>query len=360
MKKRVTIKDIANKAGVSTGTVDRVLHNRGNVAVDVKKRVEEVMNELGYEKNLLASALAYNRTIRVVALLPEPEKDPYWKQTEAGIQKAAKSVQHYGLLVETVYFNYSDSNSFLDSAKEALSKKPKAMLFPPMFSEEAQWLLEQCKQLDIPNVMINTYLKDFDSLCYIGQDSYQSGVLGARLLNFGLSNGQTACILNLDFRTKFAYHLLDKERGFRAYFADNKESQINIIREDFDGFNDPYKLSAFLKNLLKTHPSLHGIFVTNSRTYKVLDCLAEISNRKIKIVGFDLIEANLKYLYQNKINFLINQNPIEQGFYGVTSLFRHLIQKKEVEKRQYLPLDIVVKENADYYLKKQLDFEIAI
>ncbi len=360
MKKRVTIKDIANKAGVSTGTVDRVLHNRGNVAADVKKRVEKVMDELGYEKNLLASALAYNRTIRVMALLPEPEKDPYWKQTEKGVKKAAKSVQHYGLLVETIYFNYADSNSFLRSAKEALSKKPAAILFPPMFSEEAQWLLEKCKQLDIPNVMINTYLKDFDSLCYIGQDSYQSGVLGARLLNFGLSNEQTACILNLDFRTKFAYHLLDKERGFRAYFADNKEADINIIREDFDGFNDPDKLSAFLKNLLDTHPSLHGIFVTNSRAYKVLDCLEKISDRKIKIVGFDLVAANLKYLYENKINFLINQNPMEQGFYGVTNLFQYLVQKKEVEKRQYLPLDIVVKENADYYLKKQLNFEMAI
>ena len=50
MKKRVRIKDIADKAGVSTGTVDRVLHDRGRVAPNVKKRVLEVVDELGYER----------------------------------------------------------------------------------------------------------------------------------------------------------------------------------------------------------------------------------------------------------------------------------------------------------------------
>ena len=61
MAKRVRIKDIAERAGVSKGTVDRVIHNRGNVAPAVKQRVLEVMKELNYRPNILASALAYNK-----------------------------------------------------------------------------------------------------------------------------------------------------------------------------------------------------------------------------------------------------------------------------------------------------------
>ena len=119
-------------------------------------------------------------------------------------------------------------------------------------------------------------------------------------------------------------------------------------------------LKVFLANLLKNNPNLHGIFVTNSRVYKVVDALEGITNRSIKIVGFDLVDANLRYLQENKIDFLINQNPHDQGHLGVMSIFKTLILKETVEQIQYLPLDIVVKENVKYYLKKQKQQELVL
>jgi len=50
--KKVTIKDIALIAGVSRGTVDRVINGRGNVSEDVAKKILKIANELGFEKNL--------------------------------------------------------------------------------------------------------------------------------------------------------------------------------------------------------------------------------------------------------------------------------------------------------------------
>lgn len=353
MKKRVRIKDIANKVGVSTGTVDRVLHNRGNVATDVKKKILEVIEELEYERNHLASALAYNRTFKVIALLPNPKSDPYWEAPNKGVLKAAKSVKHYGLIVEIIYFDLFDKQGFVDSAIKVLEGKPAALLFPPLFVKEAEWLIKKCEDIKTPYVTFNTELKGANYLCYIGQDSYQSGVLGARLLNFGVNEGETVCILNLDYSTKAAYHLLEKERGFNDYFTKNKSNKVKILKENFESFNDNELLKTFLKDLLERHPKLHGIFVTNSRAYKIINCLKEITNRSIKIVGFDLVDENLKYLQANKIDFIINQNPNEQGYLSVMSIFKHLIQKEKVEKIQHLPLDIVVKENVKHYLKKQ-------
>jgi len=45
---------------------------------------------------------------------------------------------------------------------------------------------------------------------------------------------------------------------------------------------------------------------------------------------------------------------------GIINLVNHLVFKKNVEKLQYLPLDIVVNENVDYYLKRQEEFEIVL
>lgn len=353
MKKRVRIKDIAEKASVSTGTVDRVLHNRGKVSEEVKQRVLQVIEELGYERNMIASALAYNKEVRIATLLPKTEIDPYWLQTNQGVLRANKALQHYGLLLEQTFFDYGNPASFLKMAKKVIASQPDGILFPPMFAQEAQWLISQCNEQELPYVIINTNLENATPLCYIGQDSYQSGVLGARLLNFGLSEGGQVCILNLDYSTKAAQHLISKENGFRDYFTEIQSKNIEIIREDFEQFDQPKQLRLFLEKLLKNYPKLSGIFVTNSRAYKLLDCL-EFSTleKKIKIVGFDLIAPNLKYLYEDKINFLINQNPSQQGHKGIHSLFKYLVHKEPIERFQYLPLDIVVKENAAYHVKE--------
>jgi hypothetical protein len=52
-KKIVRIKDIAEKAQTSKGTVDRVLHNRGKVADDVRERILKIIKELNYEQDRL-------------------------------------------------------------------------------------------------------------------------------------------------------------------------------------------------------------------------------------------------------------------------------------------------------------------
>ena len=70
MNKRTTIKDIAAQAGVSTGTVDRVIHDRGRVSVDVKEKVLQVMQDLNFEPNLIASTLAFNRILTMGVLMP--------------------------------------------------------------------------------------------------------------------------------------------------------------------------------------------------------------------------------------------------------------------------------------------------
>jgi LacI family transcriptional regulator len=362
MNQRITIKDIAQKAEVSIGTVDRVIHNRGNVAPKVKERIIEVMEELGYKRNIMASTLAYNRSFRIAVILPDYKLDPYWEEPKKGIDKAITIVQHYRVVVKSYYFNLFEPSDFLKKCNEMWADEdaPDAVLFVPQFLKESKILLEECKNRSIPNVMINTNISNSDSLCYIGQDSYQSGVLGARLLNSGTIEKSTVLFLNLAKGSTNAQHLIDKEEGFRDYFEQNKERGIKVIKGVFEEFYDDVKLKAFLKMNLEIYPELSGIFVTTSRAYRVIDCMSDEDVLRIKIVGFDLIEPNLEHLKTNKLNFLINQNPIQQGFLGIMNIVKHLILKKKVDPLQHLPLDIVVNENVAYYLNQELHSEILV
>ena len=353
MKKRVRIKDIAIKAGVSVGTVDRVLHERGHVAEDVRSKVTEIMQELGYERNILASALAFNKVIRIVALLPDYRMDPYWQHPYEGAKKAELSLKHYGAHVECRFFDLFDPVDFLKKAKEVLDSSPDGLLFPPLFKKEGIKLLDECKEKNIPTITINTFLEHPHVLAYIGQDSFQSGVLAARLLNFALRKGEPALILNLEKGVTNAAHILEKERGFRYYFANNGSKKINVVSRTFEDFDNKKMLHDFLSSFTQGPSQVGGIFVTNSRAYKVVDCLDQEELEKLVIVGFDPIEPNNQHLFGNKINFLINQNSVEQGYLGILALFKAIFLKQLPEKIQFLPLDIVVAENIQYYLRRQ-------
>lgn len=360
MNKNITIKDIAKAAGVSTGTVDRVIHGRGNVSPKKRSIVLKIMNELGYEKNLIASALALNKNFRIAVLLPDPEIDIYWKGSQAGVQSAMKSVKHYGVSCKYYLFNLFKPNSFMTKANELFEDKPDAILFAPVFTKESKGLLDKAKELGIPNVMINTNIKNADSLSFVGPDSYQSGVLAGRLLNLHRGKKATVVILNLSIGTKNAQHLLEKTAGFKAYYINAQMVNTEVVKYDFEAFDNEDEMKAFMQRIILRHPNLEGIFVTNSRVFRVVESLSLYQLRKVKIIGFDLLEKNIAYLKSEKIDFLINQNSVQQGYLGVLSLFNHIFLKQEIVKTQNLPLDIVVKENHSYYLQKEDSFQITI
>jgi len=355
MSRQIRIKDIAAQTGVSPGTVDRVLHNRGNVAPEVRARVLQVMQEMGYEPNLMARSLASNRkALHIAAILPDYRTDLYWAQPKEGVERAAEAVRHYGVTVAFHFFPLFDPSAFLDVVKKVLETRPGAVLFAPLFLHESEFLIRETTRLDIPKVMINTHIEHTDALCYIGQDSYQSGVLAGRLLDFGLDDGDQAMVLSLDKGVSNARHLLDKERGFKDFFHGVEHKSIEVHSEICEDFDHPELLRTWVYQQFEKHPRLHGFFVTNSRAYKLAQVLDPGTQKRVKIVGFDLIEPNLALLNDNKIGFLINQNPWHQGYLGIFAIVNKLILKKEIDPNQHLPLDIVVKENAEYYSRRRV------
>ena len=90
----VRIKDIAQLSGVSVGTVDRVLHNRGKVSEDALKKVLKVLDQIDYKPNVIARTLGSNRAYRIAVLMPNPEQDPYWAATSEGRLTVQRCLPH--------------------------------------------------------------------------------------------------------------------------------------------------------------------------------------------------------------------------------------------------------------------------
>jgi len=345
---KVRIKDIARLAQVSPGTVDRVLHNRGGVSEKTRQKIEEIMKEMHFEKDILASSLAMRRSYLFAVILPVCANDSeYWDAPEKGIGKALDEIGHYGVRIKTYRFDQYNKDSFIGKTNELLADKPDAVLLAPIFVKKASEFIESCHQQKIPVALFNNNLEGIDKVSYIGQDGYKSGVLGAKLLSLGMNNYGDILILNIAGRQENQTHLVNRERGFRSFFNEHPDLEFNFHTVDF---HQPKKDEFFTKlDKVFKKARIKGIFVTNSRVYKAAEYLEEKNINDVRIVGYDLIPRNIQYLKDDKISFLISQKPEEQGYHGIMTLFRNIFLKKEVEKEQYLSIDILTKENIDYY-----------
>ncbi len=345
---RVRIKDIARLAQVSPGTVDRVIHNRGEVSERTREKVESIIQELKYQPDILARTLASRKSFLFSVLMPvSVNENDFWNSPQAGIEKAVNEVSAFGVEVKSFYFDQFDSNSFLEKSLELLNENPDAILFAPVFPSESVSFIHKCKEMTIPVMLFNSNLEEAGELLYIGQDSLQSGYLGAKLLNYGLKSEGDILIVNIAGRKDNHNHILRRERGFRKYFADHPGIKSNIITMDCiqeQGQNFATQMQRILHRY-----RIRASFVTNSRVYMVARYFEEHKLNNISLLGYDLLPQNIEALKKGWIDFLISQKPEQQGYAGIMTLFNILVLQKSVEQEQYIPIDIITKENFKYY-----------
>ncbi len=346
--RNIRIKDIAILAGVSKGTVDRVLHKRGRVSQEAYQKVMKVLEEIDYKPNLIARTLSSSKNYRIVALLPNPAADEYWDQTKEGIHQAEKEWAPYNIRIELLCFDQYNKESFKQRAGDAMINKPDGIITAPIFYDEAIVFFKTLKDDGIPYVLFNTNIPEVSPLSFIGQDSFHSGKVGAELMYIGQSEGGKLAVLHLDEDIHNSVHLIEKERGFREYFADRNAFHFEIVETSLRP-NEPC-FEESINNLVKD-PELKGIFVSTSKgTSVVANCLEKNGKQNIRLIGYDMLKANLKYLRTGTIDFLINQNPKRQAFLSISHLANHLIFRKPAPERDLFPLEVITQQNVDSYL----------
>ncbi len=182
MTEKVRIKDIAEKSGVSVGTVDRVLHNRPNVSKKAREKVEKVLKEINYQPNMYASALAYNKSYQFYCIIPQHDSEAYWEEIEDGTAKACETRRDFHISTEIMYYQRYDIKSFVQTTKECLEKKPNGVIVVPADIKVTKHFCETMHERKIPFILLDSYIPDVNPLTFFGQDSFSSGKFAAKML----------------------------------------------------------------------------------------------------------------------------------------------------------------------------------
>lgn len=344
----VGVREIARRAKVSIATVDRVIHNRTGVAEKTREKIQLIIKDLDYQPNILASRLASKKVYHLAVLIPAISKETdYWEAPLKGITRAEKEISQYGINIHKYFFDLNDKASFVKATEKIFKNQVHGMLLAPSFIDESVLLAHTCKEKHIPYVFINSDIPNLDSLCYIGPHLVKSGYLAAHLLSYGTTGEDKILVVNISKEIDNHHHLLRKEEGFRTYFKDHQRHN-EVVKLDIRQTTYP-DVEQRLMDVFKSHPDIRAVFATNSRVSSVAQFLAQTGKKEILLAGYDFLQDNIEHLQQGTIDFLICQKPEEQAYRGVMALYQHLVLATSIDRAQYMPIDIITKENYEFY-----------
>ncbi|AEF80808.1 LacI family DNA-binding transcriptional regulator [Leadbettera azotonutricia] len=338
----MTVKEIAELASVSIGTVDRVLHKRGRVSVATKEKIEHIIEKYQFVPNPIARSLKQNRPYKICVFLPRRDQDAgYWGQVMDGIKPAIAELAPLGIVVEVVEFDRYGPGMFEAKAETVLKKEIDGLVFAPIMPQRTMPFVSRIHAKNIPYVFIDADIPGLNPLCTINQDSFRGGYLAGRLMHLmrGISD-KPAAILNAHGGD---YHITRRKEGFLSYTAEY--GIPTITREQFT--EQSAELSDMeIVDFLKIHPEISGVFITNCFAYRVVQAARKIGReRELIIIGYDLIPENRCLIKEGSINAVISQRPEYQGRESLMNLFRFLVLGQKIPEKIEIPLDVFIKEN---------------
>ena len=353
-KDRIRIVDIAEQAGVSPGTVDRVLHDRKGVSKESKAKVEEALRSLHYQPNMYASALAYHRQYKFAFLLPKHQPGDYWTDVVNGMKQAAAAFSDFKVYLEGYYYDQYESGSFITIGEQMMQQKPDAVIMSPSNDDETRHIVSALADMSVPYIFIDSNLSHYKPLAFFGQNAFQSGYFAARIFCMMVEkDAQVVVFRQINDGKLGSSQQANREAGFYTFMKEYRpDVEIHELNLSVKATGD---YQSVLDEFFHHNPHIKSGITFNSKAYIIGEYLLEHGMADFQLIGYDLLRRNVQCLRSGAIDFIIAQQPTVQGYDSVECLFESLILKKKVKECNYMPINLISIDNIDFYLDMHLD-----
>lgn len=349
MAKKYRIKDIAILAGVSAGTVDRVIHNRGDVSPRSRSKVEKVLDEMSHSYNQHTPVSDNTKQFRFLIILPQHSTGDYWESIEKGVGSAVYNWTNVKLKIKYLYYDQFDLYSCRRVFNEALSLKSDAVIIGPSFYDETVLFANQLFMKNIPYVFVDTSVNNTKPLAFFGPHSFQSGVVQAKLLTTVLDCGKDIAFFQAKrIGDETSIQSLARSYGFMSYLKEYYP-EINVHSTQYDNNGDKKERWNLIDLFFEEHPNIGGAVVFDTRAHLVSEYLKARNIEHIKLIGYGTNKKNVADLKNGDISFLISERPEYQGYIAVRTILEYLLYNKTGNVENYTPIDILIKETIDFY-----------
>ncbi|ANN62482.1 LacI family DNA-binding transcriptional regulator [Brachyspira hyodysenteriae] len=340
-----TIREIAKLAGVSIGTVDRALNNRGRIDHDVEQKILDIAKSLNYKPDKIAKSLAIRKKKFKIAAVLNTYNNLFFEDVIRGIEIAGKEIEEFGMSIIIKRCKDFDADNQLELIEEAINEGANAMAIVAINDERVKNKISELYNNNFPIVLLNSFVDSKDCIAYVGCNYDLAGEIAASLLNI-ISNGNNINLLV--FSNNFNKMLGNKKRVdslVSRLNSDYKNVNVQSIIEMEKDNNLNFDKS---KNNLLKHMDTDVVICPGAETSKyVINAIKELGlYNKIKIITYDCSDVVKEGLLDRGIVASITQNPKEQGYRAIKVLFEYLLTKTIPDKRYtYIETQVIFREN---------------
>lgn len=314
-----TIKDVAKEAGVSVGTVSKVINNI-QVKPKTKELVEEAIAKLKYEPNIYARGFKINRTNTVAVILPTIW-NPFFSELAYNIEKSLRNLGMKMIICNSEK-NKDSEVEFISMAKQNKMDGIIAITY----SDIDKYVSEE-----IPFVSIDRYFSK--NIAYVASDSYNGGRMAAeKLIECGCRK-----LAFIGRGSKISNATRKRKEGFVDYCIENK---ISYDICEVLGSSDEYEalLDDFIGEKFKDNAEIDGVFaVTDEHALEFIDKLKNINVNvpgDVQVIGFDGSRSSKN----DKIKISTIRQPIELIAEESVRVLMDIIDNNDTRRKVILPV----------------------
>lgn len=340
----VTITEIAKLAGVSRGTVDRVIHGRGNVNPEVANRIKQLIKEHGYIPNKASRALLANKKKIKLGILLFGAENPFFDDVIKGVSIKKNEYLDSGIQIITNRIKDINAQEMADAIDSQMEEGISGLVISPVENSHLISKINELINKGIPVVTTNTDLPCIPRLAYVGSDYYLCGKTAGGLMNL-ITGGK--CTVGIITGSKEVLCHSRRVSGFLDVCGKRyPDIAVADVSENFDDDGISFRVT---ESLLRKHPEINALFLAASGVNGACDAVKSLGRDKtIKIISFDDVPNTRKLVKDGVIAATICQEPVKQGSLPVEILYEYLVNGiKPAKELNYTNIIIKIRELID-------------
>jgi LacI family transcriptional regulator len=343
----VRMSDIARSVGVSVGTVDRALNNRGRIGEATKARVLRAAESMRYHPNLSASILASGRRLRISVILPTTTK-VFYDEVRCGID--AEHRTYANSLIQLEYrsfprFGVGERAAF----RAALDAGADGIISAFSEPQKLPALLEGSAQSATAVVAVVTGGPSSGHVPGVSIDPGMSGALAAGLMGKTLQGRPGKVAVETG-----DLHAWEHKHKIKA-FAQIMKTYYPHLRLLPPVETRGLQKEAFQQTsaLITAHPDLIGYYVSTANSMAVIRGLkVQGLLGKVALITTDVFPRLLPHLRSGAVTATLYQRPRVQGELALRMLYNILCKRNGVAENVLLQPHVIMRENLMYFDKR--------
>lgn len=345
---KTTLKDIAQRAGVSLSTVHKALYNKTGISEKVKNEIVEIAAQMGYRTNYVASSLK-RKPIKIAFVMPLPDlalNRFFYQDVWKGLRQFKPMAQEFN--VEFLEFGFSGPMDQLPKKLEEVYRNAgddiAGLVTIATEHPAVSYFIDRFLQKNTAVVFVSSDLAKSERLCCVRGHDTMAGSLAAELLH-GFTGGKGSLLIAAGDPLMSSHYL--NVQGFQDFLSEYAP-QTKLIK--LYGDNNSEKLYEEAAELLRQDTSISGLYSCNARGTLPLCRAAKLAEHDYQIIGSDLFRESSELLKDGTLKAILYKNPQRMAYLACKTIFNYLV-KNEFPHRDNIFVSpvAVLKSNLPHY-----------